>query len=88
LGAYKLELSRNAERIVRRMAAREPALFRRLSRALDDLARNPFEGKPLKGELKGRFSYRVGPYRIIYLIRRRELLVLIIDIGHRRNIYR
>ena len=88
MAAYKLELSNQSERIIRRMAEREPALYERVARALDDLGRDPFQGKPLRGELKGRYSYRVGTYRIIYLIRAHELLVLVIDIGHRRDIYR
>lgn len=70
------------------MAQREPALYQRVARALDDLERDPFQGKPLKGDLRGRYSYRVGSYRIIYLIQHHQLLVLIIDIGHRRDIYR
>jgi mRNA interferase RelE/StbE len=88
LAAYNVELSNQAERVVRRMAEREPELYRRVAGALDDLGRDPFQGKLLKGELKGRYSYRVGSYRIIYLIRQHELLVLVIDIGHRRDIYR
>ena len=88
MAAYKLELSNQAERVIRRMAEREPALYQRVAGALDDLRRDPHQGKPLKGELKGRYSYRVGSYRIVYLIRQRELLVLVIDIGHRRDIYR
>ena len=69
-------------------AEREPALYQRVASALDDLQRDPHQGKPLKGELRGRYSYRVGSYRIVYLVRQRELLVLIIDVGHRRDIYR
>ena len=88
MAAYRLELSNQAERVIRRMAQREPALYPRVARALDDLERDPFQGKALKGELKGRYSYRVGSYRIVYLVRQQELLVLIIDIGHRRDIYR
>ena len=88
MAAYKLELSNQAERVIRRMAEREPALYQRVAQVLDDLERDPFQGKPSKGELKGRYSYRVGSYRIIYSIRQHELLVLIIDIGHRRDIYR
>ena len=88
MAAYKLELSNQAERIIRRMAEREPALYRRVAGALDDLQRDPYQGKPLKGELKGRYSYRIGSYRVVYLIRQKELLVLIIDVGHRRDIYR
>ena len=88
MAAYNVELSNQAERVIRRMAEREPALYQRVANAVDDLQHDPHQGKPLKGELKGRYSYRVGIYRIVYLIRRQELLVLIIDIGHRRDIYR
>ena len=88
MAAYRIELSNQAGRVIRRMAEREPALYQRVAHALDDLARDPFQGKPLKGELRGRYSYRVGSYRILYLVRQQELLVLIIDLGHRRDIYR
>ena len=70
------------------MADREPALYQRVASALDGLQRDPYQGKPLKGELKGRYSYRVGSYRIIYLVHQQQLRVLVIDIGHRRDIYR
>lgn len=70
------------------MAQREPPLYQRVAKVLDDLERNPFQGKRLKGKLAGRYSYRIGSYRIIYLVRRRELIVLVIDIGHRRDIYK
>ena len=88
MAAYNVELSNQAERVIRRMAEREPALYQRVVRSLDDLGRDPFQGKRLTGDLKGRYSYRIGTYRIVYLIRQRELLVLVIDIGHRRDIYR
>jgi mRNA interferase RelE/StbE len=88
LAAYKVEVSSQAERVIRRMAEREPALYQRVASALDDLQRDPHQGKPLKGKLKGRYSYRVGSYRIVYLIRQQELVVLVIDIGHRREVYR
>ncbi|MBI3291506.1 MAG: type II toxin-antitoxin system RelE/ParE family toxin [Elusimicrobia bacterium] len=88
MASYRLEFSNQAERAIRRIAEREPALYQRVVHVLDDLGRDPFQGKPLKGELKGRYSYRVGSYRILYLVRRHQLLVLVIDIGHRRDIYR
>lgn len=88
MASYRVELANQAERIVRRMADRDPAVYHRIAGAFDDLGRDPLQGKPLKGELKGKFSYRVGSYRIVYAIRHSELLVLIIDVGHRRDIYR
>ena len=85
---YHLELSRRAEKALRWLAQNENILFRRVSAVLDGLEQDPFQGKALKGELTGRYSYRVGRYRIIYTVRRHELLVLVIDIGHRKEVYR
>jgi mRNA interferase RelE/StbE len=44
-------------------------------------------GKGLKADLAGLWRYRVGDYRILCQIKDGELLVLAIDVGHRRNIY-
>jgi mRNA interferase RelE/StbE len=44
-------------------------------------------GKSLLREKKGLWRYRVGDYRIICNINNNELLVLVIDVGHRRDIY-
>ena len=85
---YRLEFTRHAEATLENICRRERELFKRLSEVLDDLQRDPFQGKALKGQLKGRYSYRVGTYRIIYTIFRSQLLVMVIDIGHRRDIYR
>ena len=54
----------------------------------DILAINPYLGKALKGDLKGRYSYRVADYRIIYSILKLELIVWIIKVMHRRESYR
>ncbi|MGN7291961.1 type II toxin-antitoxin system RelE family toxin [Rhizobium sp. SAFR-030] len=44
-------------------------------------------GKPLTGSLKGRWRFRVGDYRLICRIKDAEVVVLVIDLGHRRHIY-
>jgi len=45
-------------------------------------------GKALQGELAGYWRYRVGDYRLICQIKDGELVILVIEIGHRKNIYR
>jgi mRNA interferase RelE/StbE len=52
------------------------------------LAVNPFEGKALKADLSGLYSYRVGAYRIIYKIVKDRLVIQIIKVMHRREVYR
>jgi mRNA interferase RelE/StbE len=61
---------------------------KRIDVALTLLAENPIPPKAKK--LTGRDGYRirVGDYRIIYEIQKNVLVVLIIDIGHRREISR
>ncbi|MDR1293416.1 MAG: type II toxin-antitoxin system RelE/ParE family toxin [Bifidobacteriaceae bacterium] len=57
--------------------------------AYGDLARNPRRvGKPLRRELEGLWSARRGPYRIIYEVHDGRLLVVLIHIDHRADIYR
>ncbi len=45
-------------------------------------------GKPLRGDKSEFWSYRVGDYRIVSLIEDKRLVVVVISVGHRRNIYR
>lgn len=45
-------------------------------------------GDPLKGELAGLWRYRVGDYRLICDIQDERVTVLVVRIGHRRQIYR
>jgi mRNA interferase RelE/StbE len=44
-------------------------------------------GKGLKAELAGLWRYRIGDYRVLCQIKDRELLVLVVAVGHRKNIY-
>lgn len=60
----------------------------RVDRALDALRRDPFQGKSLQGDLKGARSIRVWPYRIVYQMYRRELVVIVIGIPNRKDAYR
>ena len=50
---------------------------------------NPrIHGKGLTGNLSGVWRYRVGDYRILCEIREQELVVLALEIGHRREVYK
>ena len=50
---------------------------------------NPrLHGKGLSGDKSGYWRYRVGDYRVIADIRDEEIIIVIVEIGHRREIYR
>jgi mRNA interferase RelE/StbE len=44
-------------------------------------------GKPLLYSLKGYYSFRTSSYRIIYTIRKKELVILVVAVGYRREGY-
>jgi mRNA interferase RelE/StbE len=44
-------------------------------------------GKPLRGELAGLWRYRVEDYRILARIEDRRLIVTVVTVGHRRDVY-
>jgi mRNA interferase RelE/StbE len=44
-------------------------------------------GKPLTGDLKGLWRYRVNDYRLICSIEEERLIVLVLRVGHRRDVY-
>jgi len=52
------------------------------------LAHNPIEfGKPLQYSLKGLRRLKVGDYRVIFQVEPEKYVVLIVKIGHRKEIY-
>lgn len=84
---YKLVLTPEAQRAYERLYYSDREHFKRIAIALEGLKSEPFAGKPLKFEFKGQYSLRVGFYRIIYQVEKRQVMVVVLDIGHRRDIY-
>ena len=60
----------------------------RLIEAIDGLGEQPLAGALLKGGLRGLRRLRVGSYRIVYEVLDDELVVLVVRVAHRRELYR
>ena len=86
---YRVEFSRQAQKDLEKVFRSDQKIYLRFIHAIETIRRNPInEGKPLQGELKGLRSHRFGSYRILYEVRHGELLVVVIDLGHRKEIYK
>ncbi len=81
---YRLLYLPGVERDIRALPG---SVIERVRRGLERLAENPRLGKRLHGELAPFWSYRVGDYRVVYEIQNQELIVLVVMLGHRREIY-
>lgn len=77
-----------APEAAKRISRLDAALKERVREAIERLRARPELGKRLTGLLSDRWSYRVGDWRILYRIHRGELIVLILTVGHRRDVYR
>lgn len=84
---YTVEFAGTARRDLRRVPPRiVPAI---IEFVYGDLARYPRRvGKPLKRELEGLWSARRGPYRIMYELLDEKLVVLVVHVHHRADVFR
>lgn len=82
---YTVFLKPAAERALKKMA---PPTLRRIAKAIDNLGTEPRPSgvTALQGEA-GLLRIRVGDYRVIYSVRDEVLTVLVVTIGHRRDVY-
>jgi mRNA interferase RelE/StbE len=81
---YRIELRPSAFRALRKL---DPPVARRVQGAIALLAQEP--RPPAARALRGRpgLRLRVGDYRIIYSIHDDVLLIVVIAVGHRRDVY-
>ena len=82
---YTIVIAPRAKKCIDKL---EQGVKERIGNALLLLAEDPFIGKALKADLEGLYSYRVGYYRIIYDIIRRSLIIQVLKVMHRREVYR
>ena len=84
---YTVSIKPRAEKYL--AAIRDVRLSLRLREAIDALAENPRAPGNVKLQGEGElYRVRVGDYRIVYQIQDAVLVVLVVQIGHRREIYR
>ena len=84
--AYRIEFLKTAER---ELAALPQDAQRQIARKLEALRENPRPPGAKLLHAKERFyRLRVGDYRVIYVIESRRLMILVIKIGHRKDVYK
>jgi mRNA interferase RelE/StbE len=83
---YRIEFSPTAESQFKELPKEVQS---RLQHRIDSMTENPFPRgvKKLSAE-ENFYRLRIGDYRIIYQVQGKALLILILKLGHRRNVYR
>ena len=85
---YSVVLSKKAEKILDKL---DPSVRKRIKKWIDtnlEGCENPRRrGKPLEGEFSGFWRYRVGDYRIIADIQDDKIIIFVINVDKRNDIY-
>lgn len=83
--SYSLKIKRSALKEIQALPKPERL---RIVEAIDRLTENPHVGKLLKGDLSGLRRIRAGAYRVVYEINEEQVVVLVLRVAHRKNVYR
>jgi mRNA interferase RelE/StbE len=86
---WRIEIARRAEKQITKLGRPAQKSIQRFLRERLSTAENPRQwGKPLLGEKHGLWRYRVGDYRLICEIEDERITVLVLEVAHRKDIYR
>ena len=87
--AWKVEVSPTATRQIAKLARTAQAqIYRYLTDKIQS-SKDPRQlGKALHGDKRGLWRYRVGDYRLICDLQDERLIVLVLIVGHRKDVYR
>ena len=82
---YSIQYTKEAKRKIGKL---DPSIRVIIKNAIESLSSNPYKGKPLSYELAGLYSLRTSEYRIIYRIKEKQLIIIVISVGYRKEIYK
>ncbi len=75
-------------RALKELKAVDKDAQRRIVAAVEQLVEQPLKGTQLSAQWKGLRRLRVGEFRVIYAFDGTRLLISVIRVGHRREVYR
>lgn len=82
---WRVQIARSAKKDLDKVDAR---YRKRLVAAFYFIGQDPYDGKKLEDTHGDRYSLRVGAYRIVYRIAKKDRLVTITRLGHRQGVYK
>jgi mRNA interferase RelE/StbE len=86
---WTIELTRTAERQIKKLDSPAQKSIVRFLRERLKSAKNPRQwGKPLQGDKRGLWRYRIGDFRLICDIQDERITVLVLEVAHRKDVYR
>jgi mRNA interferase RelE/StbE len=86
---WRIEITRTATKQITKLDRKAQESIVNFLRERLSPADNPRQwGKALQGEKRGLWRYRVGDYRLICDIQDVRMTILVLELGHRKDVYR
>ena len=86
---YKLEFSKRFDRQFSKLdKSTQRYIFNWLIKHLDNVENPRYSGKSLTGNKQGVWRYRIGNYRVIVDISDTNCVIIAVEVGHRKFIYK
>ena len=86
---YKLEFSKRFDRQFSKLdKSTQRYIFNWLIKHLDNVENPRYSGKSLTGNKQGLWRYRIGNYRVIVDISDTNCVIIVVEVGHRKFIYK
>ena len=85
---YTIVFSKLAESKFEQCIRADRKLGEQIAQAIERIASHPDLGESLTGRWRGYRKYRMGDYRIVYRVEHGKLLIYVMTIGHRKDVYR
>lgn len=82
---YQLKLTTRAKRELKNISHRHQLV---LATIFEEIKEDPNISKTLTRELTGKYSYKVGVFRIVYKVNTKDKIILILTAGHRATVYK
>ncbi len=85
LKKYSIKYTKEAKKKIEKL---DKSIRLIIKKSIESLSSNPYKGKPLSHDIAGLYSLRTSDYRIIYRIKEKQLIIIVVTVGHRREIYK
>ena len=85
---YEYEIKGKLDKKLRKMAKRERILYRATVKKIEQIAENPYLGKPLRGLLTGKRRIHIGHFVLIYEVDEKGHKVAFLDFAHHDEAYK
>lgn len=82
---FQLKLTAKAKKELKNISYRHKNA---LAVVLEEIKDDPDMGKPLTRELTGKNTAKIGVYRVIYKVNRKDKIITVLTAGHRATVYK